>query len=530
MLCYLSFVGIKDIGTEGLDAMLITLPRATAAKTVGFMAYAWDPDALTSWIGDAWNLLYDNLYVERQLMNPAQENYPAIIELINDMAAKLEFVGIRPAAAKTTTPKPFKLTLPKPKTIRVPRPAPAAKKHMPVPKSTYKLPIEVEALERKKRINKQRAVQALHEAGSSGVVQRGMTSRTESVRTKQLRQTLEHRELAETQVQLTARPLPSTLNKPVSVKLNAGAILREEKHFRELADREARRLKEVEAGAFNSDEFIQWEAAQYEAEEQRKLEEIEVRHLQGLISREEAVIARQEQAERNAEEVLELREKKQEMLDRYLDEQIQQGKLNRELVLETNLLYERVQKAKEEDAKAKTAIGKSVEAETKKLLQEAKAREVEEMAVRLELIQQIRALESMPIDRTKVVDLTETSGFGFLTEMSFIELRERLALLKVREERDEANRREEINRKKKEAENALAAKVESIAIARAERQHAAVNKKKPVGKVVAQKPTDRVAELKAKLAAKKRATKPIRASRVSKNETFTTFRQTNQPI
>ncbi len=45
------------------------------------------------------------------------------------------------------------------------------------------------------------------------------------------------------------------------------------------------------------------------------------------------------------------------------------------------------------------------------------------MRRKLELIQQIRAMESVPIIRTKFVDFTETAGLGLLSEMSVAEVR-----------------------------------------------------------------------------------------------------------
>ena len=45
-----------------------------------------------------------------------------------------------------------------------------------------------------------------------------------------------------------------------------------------------------------------------------------------------------------------------------------------------------------------------------------------EMQKKVELIQQIRAMESVPIVRTKFVDLTETGRQGLLSEMSVAEV------------------------------------------------------------------------------------------------------------
>lgn len=44
------------------------------------------------------------------------------------------------------------------------------------------------------------------------------------------------------------------------------------------------------------------------------------------------------------------------------------------------------------------------------------------MRQKVELIQQIRAMESVPVVRTKFIDQTETSGQGLLAEMSLVEV------------------------------------------------------------------------------------------------------------
>ena len=46
----------------------------------------------------------------------------------------------------------------------------------------------------------------------------------------------------------------------------------------------------------------------------------------------------------------------------------------------------------------------------------------EEMKAKMLLIQEIRAMESKPVIRHKLVDLTTTGGYGFLSEMSIAEV------------------------------------------------------------------------------------------------------------
>lgn len=68
----------------------------------------------------------------------------------------------------------------------------------------------------------------------------------------------------------------------------------------------------------------------------------------------------------------------------------------------------------------------------------------EEMQCKVELIHQIRSMERVPVNRTKLVDLTLTSGQGLLVEMSVTELKERLALLRIAETEKEEKKRREI--------------------------------------------------------------------------------------
>jgi hypothetical protein len=62
------------------------------------------------------------------------------------------------------------------------------------------------------------------------------------------------------------------------------------------------------------------------------------------------------------------------------------------------------------------------------------------MKKKIELIQQIKAAESLnSINKKKFVDLTSNAGHGLLLEMSIVELRERLEILK--QQNDEESKR-----------------------------------------------------------------------------------------
>ena len=84
------------------------------------------------------------------------------------------------------------------------------------------------------------------------------------------------------------------------------------------------------------------------------------------------------------------------------------------------------------------------------------------MRQRAELIQQIRALESVPIDRWKPVDLTSIAGHRVHDEMSIAELRERLELVKLEREKERDLRRDQIVKEKQVKEQKITSTVQNI--------------------------------------------------------------------
>ena len=84
------------------------------------------------------------------------------------------------------------------------------------------------------------------------------------------------------------------------------------------------------------------------------------------------------------------------------------------------------------------------------------------MRNKIELIQQIKAAESIPIDRTKMVDLTSKAGHALLSEMSIAELRERLEIARQNNERYKKQMHDNIIKNKVERGQALVEKLHFI--------------------------------------------------------------------
>lgn len=100
-----------------------------------------------------------------------------------------------------------------------------------------------------------------------------------------------------------------------------------------------------------------------------------------------------------------------------------------------------------------------------KLAQEWKLKKQQdaiEQERRQDLIRQIRALDLVHREHVAVFDPTESSNLGLLDEMSLVELRERLALQKVKTKQAEEEKRSQILSSKSDKENALRQRLETI--------------------------------------------------------------------
>eukprot|EP00038_Savillea_parva_P009665 m.185014 g.185014 ORF g.185014 m.185014 type:complete len:612 (-) comp16312_c0_seq1:65-1900(-) len=468
---YMAIVVVAATGVDVLEAMLFAQPRVTLGKIAAFLRFGWANDALDTWVREKWCTLYDEAYVEEQLLGPLDPHRDDIAVLCEKIDRKLANVTTPTTTAKPTVPQPFNLTQPKVKSIE-PVPLNTTSVKVPVPDTTYKSPIEQQALERQRRRNREKAQKTLQQANEA--ISPHLTASGESERTKALRAELREREEAELRVKIRAKALPRTTDEAeLAVKLNTVAILREENRIRSDVKAEHRRLKAVEAGGFDREAYNELERDLAAEEAARHDADVQVRHLQGLIAREDRELSKEAHAAQSRKTARQIRDERRELQERIALERQADEVRNKKKVESAAQLQERMLRAKAAVTEQKAEIVKEVAATNRALLEEAAAREAAEKEERAAVIREIRALQMSFTDRAvKMVDMTETSGCGFLTEMSYIELQERLAMLRVHKVREEEERRAQIARDKAEAERALNKKLQTIAHARAARQAA----------------------------------------------------------
>ncbi|XP_008173733.2 cilia- and flagella-associated protein 99 isoform X2 [Chrysemys picta bellii] len=436
VICYLATFQLEELGLQQFSRIVKSLDIAKMHK---FLRFFFNVLNLSTWIKDEWSQIYDSLYVKENWIDPLLGWQPKIEQLIKQLADKLANRVTTVKTSTVTKPKEFDLTTPKPRAIPIPEPIPLQEKHQPVPQSTYKPPKEKQHLQEIKYRNRRRAEELLLEANVSQF--RCATIKPEN-------------------------KAPRGIDN-VPIKLNAAAILREGALYQRKMEQELNRLESLLRGAHDPSEFLEWQKQMREKDLEQQLAEIECRRLQGKLSHEEAVLARHNVIQENKKKAELKREETAELMRQYAEKRLEEEKEMRELVEQVVEGHKNVKQARMKLQKYKRQIVQEVSEESRELLRRALEEEEEKLRKRYELIQQIRAIESLPFFRNKFVDLTQTAGYGFSGEMSIMELRERLALLKEAQKKAEEEKRDQIIHEKQAKEQLLLDKLEQISLFRA---------------------------------------------------------------
>ncbi|KAM6071604.1 cilia- and flagella-associated protein 99 isoform 3-T3 [Theristicus caerulescens] len=334
-----------------------------------------------------------------------------------------------------------------------------------VPPSTYKPPKEKKQLEEIKTKNRRKAEDLLLKANANQF-------RCAIMKPEKGENT---HDSMKSNPPFQAQKIQSKIDN-IPIKLNAAAILREGALYQRKMEQELKRIENLLRGARDPSEFLEWQKQMRGKDLEEQLTEIECRRLQGKLSHEEAVLAHQNVTQENKKKADLMREEKAELMRQYAEKRLQEQKETRELVEQVVEGHKNAKQAKIKLQKYKQQIVQEVCEENRELLRQALEEEEEKLRKRYELIQEIRAIESLPSLRHKFVDLTETGGHGLICEMSIVELRERLALLREAQKAAEEEKRDQIIHEKQAKEQLLLDKLDQISLFRAELGRAAALK------------------------------------------------------
>ncbi|XP_077136292.1 cilia- and flagella-associated protein 99 isoform X3 [Ranitomeya variabilis] len=472
LFAVISYIAIFRMEDLGLQIFGRIMKCQNFTKMGKFLRFFFNVLNLNTWIKDEWSQIYDSDYVKENWITPLLKWQPEVLNLLDSIESKMANGADIIKGSKVTEVKEFSITKPKARTIPVPQKIPAQKPHQPVPDGTYRSPKEQDVLQEKKLRNRRKAEELLMEAniGQFNCANPEKSEKTKRVLSEIMKE--EDDKLAFNKTKIQPSPIKKVDNVPV--RLNAAAILREGALYQRQVEEELNRIEKLIDGARDPSEFLEWQRQMLGKDLERQLADIECRRLEGKLSREEAVLARQNLIQENKKKVLMKKEETEKLMREYAKKRLQEEKEMRDLVEQVSEGHKNTKQAKLKLQKYKQQIVQEVAEESRELLRQALEEAQEELRRKFELIREIRAMESVPIIRQKFVDLTQTAGHGLNCEMSVVELRERLALLKEAQRKAEEEKRDQILEEKQSKQQYLLDTLEQISLHRAAQGKAAL--------------------------------------------------------
>nr|XP_019567071.1 PREDICTED: cilia- and flagella-associated protein 99 isoform X12 [Rhinolophus sinicus] len=291
VICYLATFQLEELGFQLFCNIVKSQP---ADKMHKFLRFFFNPLNLCSWIKDEWSLVYETAHVQENWTDPLMRWQPEVQELIDQLERVLtNQLPLSKTKAKVTEPKQFNLTVPRPRAIPVPEPVPVMAKPRPVPRTAYQSPKEKQVLEVTKRCNRRKAEELLLRA-NLGEMRCAMPREAPAQGSKKALRLQSPPRICKTLQLLFCRP-----NDDIPIKLNTAAILRERALYQRQVERELQRVDKLVDGARDFSAFLEWQRKMQAKDHQEQQAAGECRRLQGKLSHEEAILARQRLLQEN---------------------------------------------------------------------------------------------------------------------------------------------------------------------------------------------------------------------------------------
>lgn len=478
VICYLLSFRLTELGVVHFKKFVLT---QHVNKMFAFLTYFLKECNQFTVLYGRWCSAYDAGFIDEKIISPIQDRREDLNMIVKDIERILRNeTTVKPPTKPLTQMEEFNLTKPKPKSIPIPDQVPTVAKVKPVPKHVFEVPKEFKDIETIKAMNYQLA---MHDYELSNHNQFRCANTEKSIKAQEkINQIMvdENEKLDFNKKHTRQLPKFTPNNKPI--KMNAAAILREGALFEKKEQEEAEKLNKLLLGAKDKSEFLEWQRNMQLQDKNKSIMESEYRKLQGKISREQAIIGQQEQAEEKQRLAAEFKAETAKMMEEFMNSKAEDQRRMRSLVETIIEDHQNVHEAREKLQQHKRKIVQQVNEESREMMRQALEDAELEMQRRTELIQKIRAMESVPFIRKTFFDLTTTAGHALLSEMSFAELKERLELMKEKQREDNEEKRNQIIHDKERKTDMLMNTMARITTHRNELSIAATNEEKEIVK------------------------------------------------
>lgn len=108
------------------------------------------------------------------------------------------------------------------------------------------------------------------------------------------------------------------------MKLNTATVLKESQLYKKQEDDVRRRLLDFESGGKDSEEFDQWQRTMQKHDHEEGIAALERKRLEGKISYEEAILAKQRLVEGNRQVAEEIRRQTRQTIEAHVREKVQE--------------------------------------------------------------------------------------------------------------------------------------------------------------------------------------------------------------
>jgi len=188
------------------------------------------------------------------------------------------------------------------------------------PKSTYESPKEQIELEKLREEHQQQGLQKLNHTRSLNYhyMQIEKSSKTQNKQTK----IIQDNEKSLQFDTFRANPPPKISTNKVAVKLNVATVLKESQLYKKQEDDVRRHLNNLESGEKDAHEFLQWQQTMQKQDYEQELNAIERKKLEGKISFEEAILARQRLADENRQIADEIKRQTRQAIELHVKEKV----------------------------------------------------------------------------------------------------------------------------------------------------------------------------------------------------------------
>jgi hypothetical protein len=477
IFAYLAIFRLEDLGFKKFAEFILS---QDPTKMVNFTSYLFNDENLWSCLRADWMKVYDLTYVEDDLIAGVERFIPdinalnaqlqgnalglAAAEAAKEEAKKNGTAGVgavnKKALTKAVAPNLTKQRLPKlPEAERVEQNIDA----YPMPTNLDRITLASLHHGRKERAEKGRQETVAKYQDPALNFKLAETKAGRDI--EDVRREIEEKFESELRFDSSYVNVPPDFSKiPAKVKLNTAAILREDSLFKKQQEKDYNLLKNYEEELRDCTEYYSWQGAMKERDEEVKVKGVLMRRELAKQSAVDARDAMQRQKDNNSEVA--------SMLRQQADEIRKQKEVEHEIRVLTN--QERaneiiaIREVAPKEAKEKV-LGERIQngKELRETLEEYRLRKAEEdeaeEEIRADRIRQLRALNTVHKQHITVFDPTEVQGSGLMSEMSYMEMKERLDMEKIRLERIEYEKRKEIMTQKEKKAEDLNGRVELIA-------------------------------------------------------------------